>query len=222
MIVVPAIIPKNKEQMLEEIKKVSSFAELIQIDISDGIFTPFKTWPFNGQDSDYFTKLKTEEEGLPLWDSIDYEFHLMIKDPEEYVESFIHAGAKTIIVQIEAVNDLDRIINLCKQNEVVLGIALKPKTDLEKVTKVADKIDFIQMMGSDLLGKHGVELDQRAVDKIKELQKLYPDKTIAVDIGVNEETRNILVDAGVDKLVSGSFILDSKSPKSADEFLSGE
>lgn len=222
MLVVPAVIPRNKEQMIEEIKKVSSFAKLVQIDISDGKFTPFKTWPFNGQDSDYFAKLKTEEEGLPMWEEIDYEFHLMIQDPEEYVESFIHAGANTIIVQVEAVRDLNKILEICKQNEVSIGLAIKPKTDLEKITTVADQIDFIQVMGSDLLGKHAEPLDDRAVEKVKQLQGLYPNKTIAIDIGVNMETRDLLVTSGVDKIVSGSFILDAKDPEEADEFLAGE
>ncbi len=220
--VVPAVIPRNKEQMIEEIKKVSGFAKLVQIDISDGKFTPFKTWPFNGQDADYFAKLKTEEEGLPMWEEIDYEFHLMIQDPEEYVEGFIHAGANSIIVQVEAVKDLQKILDLCRQNEVSLGVAIKPKTDLDKITTIADQIDFIQVMGSDLLGKHGEPLDDRAVEKVKQLQELYPDKTIAIDIGVNMETRDLLVNSGVDKIVSGSFILNSDDPEEADELLAGE
>lgn len=221
MIVVPAIIPRNKEQMLEEIKKVSGFANLIQIDISDGEFTPFKTWPFNGQDTDFFAKLKTEEEGLPYWDNIDYEFHLMINDPEEYVEGFIHAGAKTIIVQIEAVRDFKKILDLCRQNEVSLGIAIKPKTDTNKL-EVAGEADFFQVMGSDMLGKHGEKLDDRAVEKIKEIKNIYPDKNIAIDIGVNGETKDVLADAGATKLVSGSDILDSENPEEEYNNLIGE
>lgn len=213
MIVVPAIIPRNKEQMLEEIKRVSGFAKLIQIDILDGIFTPFKTWPFNGQDTDYFAKLKTEEEGLPAWDNVDYEFHLMIQDPEEYIESFIHAGANTIIVQVEAINNFKKILDLCRQNEVSLGVAIKPKTDIEKITAIADQVDFIQVMGSDLLGKHGESLQDKAIERIKELRELYPEKVIAIDIGVNSETKDLLVEAGATKLISGSDILDAREPE---------
>ncbi len=213
MIVVPAIIPKSREQMEEEIKKVSGFAELIQIDISDGIFTPFKTWPYNGVDYDYFEKLKTEEEGLPRWENIEYEFHLMIQDPEEYVESFIHAGASTIIVQIEAVNNFEKILNFCKEAEVSLGVAIKPKTDIEKIKAIVDQVDFIQVMGSDMLGKHGVELEEGAIEKIKEVKKHYPDRVIAVDIGVNLDTKELLKDVGVTKFVTGSAILNSSNPQ---------
>ena len=66
MQVVPAIIPKTREQMEEEIKKVSGFASLIQIDISDGLFTPFKTWPFNGRDVEYFENLKNHYSRLVI------------------------------------------------------------------------------------------------------------------------------------------------------------
>src|SRR3989344_3380371 len=65
--VVPAIIPQTRRQLTEEIKKVSGFAELVQIDISDGLFTPIKTWPYNGRDQDFFEKLKKGEEGWPEW-----------------------------------------------------------------------------------------------------------------------------------------------------------
>ena len=60
--VVPAIIPQTRRQLTEEIKKVSGFAELVQIDISDGLFTPIKTWPYNGRDQDFFEKLKKGED----------------------------------------------------------------------------------------------------------------------------------------------------------------
>lgn len=215
MLVVPAIIPKNREQFEGEIKLVSGFAKLVQIDVSDGEFTPFRTWPFNGLDSDYFAKLKTEEEGLPMWENIEYEFHLMIQDPEEFVESFIHAGATTIIVQIEAVNDFKKILDICRQNEVSLGIAIKPKTDTKRLETIIENVDFIQVMGSDMLGKHGVKLEERAIEKIKEIKKLYPEIMVSIDIGVNEETKGVLVEAGVDKLVSGSYILNSSNPEEA-------
>ena len=141
--VVPAIIPQTRRQLTEEIKKVSGFAELVQIDISDGLFTPIKTWPYNGRDQDFFEKLKKGEEGWPEW----------------------------------------------------------------------DKVDFIQVMGNDHLGKHGMELDFKAVELIKSLRKLYPERTIAIDIGVNTDTVETLVSAGANKLISGSEILDADNPK---------
>lgn len=213
MLVVPAIIPKTKEQMEEEIKRVSSFAHLIQIDISDGIFTPVKTWPYNGRDTDYFEKMKTEEEGWPMWQSIDYEVHLMVKNPESVVLDWIHSGASAIIVHVEATDNIQNIIDVCKENSVSVGLAFKPSTDVERVKKFIDSVDFVQVMGSDFLGKHGTELDSKAIEKINTLQALYPERIIAIDIGVNEDTEGILINAGADKLISGSAILDAENPE---------
>ncbi|KND49113.1 MAG: hypothetical protein AB198_02730, partial [Parcubacteria bacterium C7867-003] len=99
--VLPAIIPINKSQLEEEIKKVSYFADLVQIDISDGVFTNTRTWPYNGQDRDYFEKLKTEEEGWPRWEDTDVELHLMVQSPETVLEEWIATGASAVVAHIE-------------------------------------------------------------------------------------------------------------------------
>ena len=218
--VVPAIIPKIREQFEEEIKKVSSFAKLIQIDISDGIFTPWKTWPYNERDIEYFENLKTEVLGWPKWDELEYEIHLMVKNPEEVVQDWIHTGATAIVAHIEATENFQKVIDICKENEISLGVAIKPSTDIERLAPFVEQVDFIQVMGSDMLGKHGVELEDKAVEMIKTLHELYPNKTIAIDIGVNEDTKDILVEAGVTKLISGGAILESSNPEEVFEELS--
>ncbi len=211
--VVPAIIPHTREQLEEEIRKVSKFANLVQIDISDGIFVPTKTWPYNGRDLDYFEKLKTEEVGWPRWEDLEFEIHLMVKFPEHTVLDWIKTGAGTIIAHIEATDNFQNIIDTCREHSVSLGVAIKPSTDIKEIEHIVPQVDFIQVMGSDFLGKHGVGLDPKALEQIKSLQALYPERIIAIDIGVSEDTEGILVSAGADKLVSGSAILDSDNPE---------
>lgn len=213
MIVVPAIIPHSREQMEEEIKKVSGFAHLVQIDISDGIFTPVKTWPYNGREVEYFEKLKTEEEGWPDWENVDYEVHLMVKNPEKVVLDWIHTGVSALIAHIEATEDLQKVIDICKENSISVGIAIKPSTPIEKIKPFVASADFIQVMGSDQLGKHGTELEESTMEKIKEIKKGFPSTVIAVDIGVSLETRDLLKEAGADKLISGGAILESPNPQ---------
>jgi ribulose-phosphate 3-epimerase len=213
--VVPAIIPHTKSQLEEEIKKVAGFATLVQIDISDGVFIPTKTWPYNGRDSDFFDKLKSEEEGWPRWEDVEFEIHLMVRNPEEVLLDWIHTGASAIIAHIEATNNFQKIIDVCRENNVSVGIAIKPSTDINRVETFVPQVDFIQVMGSDLLGKHNIPLDPKAVEQIKSLQKLYPESIIAIDIGVSEDTENILVSAGADKLVSGGAILGAENPEEA-------
>jgi ribulose-phosphate 3-epimerase len=211
--VLPAIIPHTKEQIEEEIRKVAKFAKVIQIDVSDGIFVPTKTWPYNGRDADYFEKLKTEEEGWPRWEDVEFEIHLMVKYPEHIVLDWIKTGAGAIIAHVESTDNFQNIIDTCREHAVSLGVAIKPSTDIKDLEAIVPQVDFIQVMGSDMLGKHGVELDDKAVEKIKSLRELYPERIIAIDIGVSLDTKERLIEAGATKLISGGAILDSESPE---------
>lgn len=211
--VVPAIIPHTKEQLEEEIRKVVKFATVVQIDITDGIFVPTKTWPYNGRDEEFFNQLKNQEVGWPRWEDLEFEVHLMIKNPEETILDWINTGAGTIIAHIEATNDFQKVIDICKENSVSVGVAIKPSTDIGKLEPFASQVDFIQCMGNDLLGKHGVELDSKAVEQIKQLHKIYPERIIGIDIGVSLNTKDELISAGVTKFISGGVILESDNPE---------
>lgn len=217
--VLPAIIPINKAQLTEEIGKVAYFADLVQIDISDGVFTNTRTWPYNGQDREYFEKLKTEEEGWPRWEDIDVELHLMVSKPEEVLEEWIATGVSAVVCHIEATDDFQKIIDICREKNVSVGIAIKPNTDIARIEKFVSQTDFIQVMGSDLLGKHGVSLEERSLEMIKSLRMKYPDSIIAIDIGVTEENAETLLDAGVNKLISGGTILNADNPEEVFRYL---
>ncbi len=219
--VVPAIIPQNKEQLEEEIKKVARFAKLIQVDISDGIFTPTRTWPYNGQDTEFFQQLKTQEIGWPKWEDVEIEVHLMVKNPETVVGDWINTAVSAIVAHVEATNDFQKIIDICREASVSVGLAIKPSTDISRLEPFISQIDFIQVMGSDDIGKHGVSLDEKAIEQIEKLRKLYPERIIAIDIGVTEETAETLVKAGANKLISGSEILNSDNPEEVFRALSG-
>jgi ribulose-phosphate 3-epimerase len=217
--IVPAIIPHTKEQLEEEINKVSGFAGLVQIDISDGIFTPVKTWPYNEHDLDFFDKLRAEEVGWPKWDNLDFEVHLMIKNPEEVVQDWISTGISTIVAHIETTDNFQKIIDICRENMVSIGVAIKPSTDISRLEKFIPYVDFIQVMGNDMLGRHGMELENKAVEMIKKLHMAYPSCIIGIDIGVTKDTAKELISAGATKLISGSAILDADSPKEEYDYL---
>ncbi len=217
--VLPAIIPVNKEQLFEEIGRVAYFADLVQVDISDGVFTNTRTWPYNGQDRDYFEKLKTEEEGWPKWEDTDVELHLMVKNPEDVLEEWIATGVSAVTCHIEATDDFQKVIDICRNKGVSVGVAIKPNTNIERIEKFVPQTDFIQVMGSDLLGKHGVSLEERSIEMIKSLRVKYPNSIIAIDIGVTEENAETLVDSGVNKLISGGVILNASNPKEVFDYL---
>lgn len=217
--VLPAIIPINKAQLTEEIEKVSHFADLVQVDISDGVFTNTRTWPYNGQDRDYFEKLKTEEEGWPKWEETDVELHLMVSKPENVLEEWVATGVSSVVAHIEATEDFQKVIDICREKNVSVGVAIKPSTDISRIESFVPEVDFIQVMGSDLLGKHGVELEEKSLEMIRSLRAKFSDSIIAIDIGVTEENAETLVDAGVNKLISGGAILNSDNPKEVFDYL---
>ncbi len=218
--ILPAIIPKIKSQLEEEMNRVSEFAPRVQVDIGDGLFVPVKTWPYNERDVEYFEQLKNEDAGWPECEHVDVELHLMVQHPEEVLLDWIHTGVASVVAHIEATEHFQDIIDMCREYSVATGIAIKPSTDIERIAPFAPHVDFIQVMGSNKLGFHGVDLEQSAVEKIRTLHKMYPERIIAIDIGVTEDTAQELVDAGASKLIVGSAILESDNPRHIFEKLS--
>lgn len=212
--VTPAIIVKNFKQLEEKISLVKDYVDFVQVDITDGKFTHNLTWPYIGDEGEY-SQLVTEERGLPFWEEVDYEFHLMVERPEDTVGDWIKMGASRIIVQIESTENMQGIIDQCKGASVQVGIALKPSTDIEFLVPFIGEIDCIQCMGNEELGRHGAPLDVSVLEKIKTLREKYPEINIAIDIGVHADTAESLVDAGADTLVAGSAIFDAENIKQA-------
>src|SRR6185503_8014192 len=113
----------------------------------------------------------------------------------------------------EATDNFQKVIDVCREGSVSVGVAIKPGTEIARLEPFISGVDFIQVMGNDELGKHGMELEEKAVEMIKTLHSMYPERIIAIDIGVNTETAETLVSAGVSKLISGGAILQAVNPK---------
>lgn len=206
--VIPAIIPEQFSQIQEEVSKVKELVTKVQVDIGDGLFSKNKTWPYRN-DAGEFTQLLNEEIGLPFWEDIDYEFHLMIENPEKVIGDYIHIGVSSLVVHVEKVTDMKSVSELCRGAGVNLVLAILPSTDNAMLEQYEGLYDGIQCMGSDRIGHHGETLNDMVYDKIRTLREKYPDMPIAIDIGVDEHTAEDLVSAGVSVLVSGSAIFES-------------
>jgi ribulose-phosphate 3-epimerase len=213
MQIIPSIIPHSKQELEDQLTMVAPFAKLVQVDICDGVFTREKTWPYNFVDTEFFDELKREETGWPKWEDVEIEVHLMVKNPETICDDWIKTGVSSIVAHIEATQNFQKVIDVCREANVQIWIAIKPSTDVNLLAPFAAQVDGIQDMGSDRLGEHGVELENAAVEKIKLLREMFPESIIAVDIGVSLETKDELVSAGATKLISGSAILDAENPE---------
>lgn len=208
MEIIPAILPKNFQEIEEKIELIKGLAPLVQVDICDGKFVPSTTWPYWKQDADFEAILR-EERGMPEWEKVNYEFDLMIQDPsEDDARKWLSAGAERIVLHYESSEDLDPIINVLS-GLVEIGIAINLKTKTEDLKKYSDKINFIQIMGIRKAGFQGQKFEPDTINKVKEVKAMFPDLKVQIDGGVTLENASLLKDVGVDRLVAGSAIFES-------------
>jgi ribulose-phosphate 3-epimerase len=218
--VIPAIIPKTFSELNQKLDLVSGIAEVVHIDILDGKMTAEKSWPnINAPDSN-FVKIIREEEAFPFSEDIEYEVHLMVENPEEYIQQWISAGAKRIIVHIESFENPEKALEFVYRfNDqyggdgsflvTELGIAIKSKTDYALLETLIPEVDFVQCMSVEEIGSQGQVFDEAVIPKIKKLREMHPDLPISVDGSVNADTAQKLVDVDVDRLIVGSAIFKS-------------
>lgn len=206
--IIPAILAKDFHELEERINLVKDLVKTVQIDISDGQFIPNSvTWPYKKHDNN-FTNIINEEQGLPGWENLDFEIHLMCNKPEEIVEEWVRAGASRVIVHAEARGDVFEAIQ--KLHGIInVGLALKIATPVSEIAKYKDYIDFVQCMGIDHIGFQGQDFNPAVIEKVREIREQYPDITISVDGGVSLENAQELIGAGADRLVVGSAIFNS-------------
>ena len=206
--IIPAIMPKSYDDLVEKATLFAGVVPMIQLDIMDGHFVPARTWPYFPGDP-HFARIISEEEGMPVWETLEFEVDLMVGRPEEAILQWIRAGARRIIVHVEGMRDFEKIRDAVPQGLIELGLALNTTTPLSAIEPYLDHIDFVQCMGIARIGFQGEAFDERVLEHIRALRALLPNLPISVDGAVNFETAHALVDAGATRLVSGSAILES-------------
>lgn len=153
--------------------------------------------------------------GLPVLKCIDKEtdmfldVHLMIENPEKYVEKFCDFGGDLVNFHIEATNCPEKCIQMIKSKGKMVGISIKPNTPIQTVLPYLDKIDMVLVMTVEP-GFGGQSFMNCTVDKIRELREEITRRNlnvhVQVDGGINAKTCEIVKNAGADVLVSGSYI----------------
>ena len=211
-IVAPSILSANFSCLGEEVKAVEKAgADRLHIDVMDGHFVP------------NLTIGRPVVESLNRISTLPLDLHLMVNEPESIISYFFSSGADSITIHLEAVeesqreNSVKRILEKIHQENISAGLALKPKTPVEKVFPFLPYLDLVLVMTVEP-GFGGQSLMPDQVPKIsaikKELVKQDLDKvSIHVDGGVNDKTAPLLSSADV--LVSGNFIFRHKNYKEA-------
>ena len=182
------------------VKKINSSyikPDYIHIDVMDGKFVENKTWTFSE------TKKITDYSSLPL------DVHLMVNNPQKYIEDYALLNTNDIIFHYESVKDIDEMISLIKNYGLKVGIAISPDTEVEVLFPYLNKIDIVLIM-SVYPGKSGqsfIENTPLKIEKLKqEIINQNSNTIISVDGGINNETGLLCKNAGVDMLVSASYI----------------
>lgn len=189
--IAPSILSADFGNLNEEMKSVESYADLFHVDVMDGHFVPNLTIGA--------PVVKCLKSALPL------SCHLMIENPENFVEQFAKAGAATITIHVEAAKDLKTIISQIKSYGVRAGVSIKPKTEVSAIESVINDVDEVLVMSVEP-GFGGQEFMENSLEKIAALRKMRPDLDIAVDGGINDKTAKRVIEAGANILVSGSYI----------------
>lgn len=216
--IIPAILPQDFYEIKDRVNSVFRVTPNIQIDICDGVYVANKTWPFIISDDKYFDDLMEERIGMPQWQDTNYELDLMVNNPEKRFEEFVKLGPSRVILHLKSFKNQENAEKFFKnldpfyKNNIEIGLAISPTEDLENVKPIIEDIHFIQVMGIENIGFQGEPFSKDVFEKIKEIKKLYPEIKVSVDGGVNLKNKDALIEAGADRLVSGSAIWQSPDP----------
>ncbi|MFD1849100.1 ribulose-phosphate 3-epimerase [Oceanobacillus bengalensis] len=207
--IAPSILSADFAKLGEEIKDVEQGgADYIHVDVMDGHFVP------NITIGPLIVDAIKPVTSLPL------DVHLMIKNPDDYIQAFAKSGADIITVHQEACVHLHRTIQLIKDNGVKAGVVINPATPAEMLQPVLGDVDLVLVMtvNPGFGGQTFIESTLTKIEKIaKWRSELGLDFEIEVDGGVNPETAQLCARAGADVLVAGSAIFNQANRKAAIE-----
>lgn len=204
VLIAPSILACNCENLIESVESINGYADFLHFDVMDGKFVP---------PTSFDEKLLDE---LHKHHSLVNDVHLMVINPDELIDKYANSHADIITVHYEVFDSDEKLIeciNHIKNRGIKAGLSIKPNTKAEAIFKFLPLIDLILVMSVEP-GYGGQKFMLEAVDKISALRKYIDENNlktlIEVDGGIKEDTAKLVKEAGIDVIVSGTFLFGHK------------
>jgi len=209
----PSLLSADFLQLQKELKALEDAGvDGVHFDVMDGQFVP------------------NISIGLPILEAVrkgtdlPIDVHLMIEEPEKYVELFATQGADMISVHVEATPHIHRVIQQIKKTNVKAGVVINPGTSVDAIIPVLKMVDYVLVMTVNP-GFGGQTFIQESIDKLDQLDKMKKELNLSfeieVDGGINEETVATVIEHGATMLVAGSYFFKQKDYKQVTQTLKG-
>ena len=209
IIIAPSLLAADFSRLTEEVKAIENTkAKWLHLDVMDGNFVPNISF---GADI-----IKAIRKNSNLY----FDAHLMIENPEWYIDTIADAGVQSISIHVEATKHLDRALQLIKNRGLRAGVAINPATDIAFLDNIYEKLDLILVMTVNP-GFGGQKFLNQMIEKIRKIRNKFPHIDIQVDGGINNETAKLVIEAGANVLVAGSYVFSGNYAEKVNSLLDG-